>query len=158
MPILCQRIDKFSHKTELSLLTSIKLKMRTCSVCHINKNLNNFVKDKNYREGHRYYCKPCRNKSRKSTLEVAQTSLRQSTQGTWTLKDKQEAFIHQHGKCAICSTLLTSWRKAHADHNHITQQVRGLLCSKCNHLLGLADENQLILAQAISYLQKYASQ
>ena len=51
-----------------------------------------------------------------------------------------------HGKEGICYL--------HIDHNHNTQKVRGLLCSKCN--LGISNflENTEIMLKAIKYLKK----
>jgi hypothetical protein len=44
----------------------------------------------------------------------------------------------QGGKCAICRARPRSKRLA-VDHNHKTGEVRGLLCSRCNHdLMGSA--------------------
>lgn len=40
------------------------------------------------------------------------------------------------------------------DHNHTTGEVRGLLCSNCNTILGLCNDNIIILQSAISYLNK----
>jgi len=39
------------------------------------------------------------------------------------------------------------------DHDHNTGIVRGLLCDKCNHLLGNATDSIKILLGAIKYLQ-----
>jgi hypothetical protein len=41
------------------------------------------------------------------------------------------------------------------DHNHKTGAVRGLLCCKCNFILGHADDDVGILRRAISYLTLY---
>jgi hypothetical protein len=40
------------------------------------------------------------------------------------------------------------------DHCHQTDRVRGLLCSKCNLLIGLAKEDPTILKTAASYLEE----
>lgn len=55
----------------------------------------------------------------------------------------------QDGLCAICDKGLEA---PHVDHDHATGQIRGLLCSKCNHLLGNACDNTDTLARAIQYL------
>ena len=53
----------------------------------------------------------------------------------------------QGGKCAICRARPVSKRLA-VDHDHQTQAVRGLLCSRCNHeLMGAAwDSSAIALA------------
>ena len=65
----------------------------------------------------------------------------------------------QGNVCAICKrepTKKPSGRiKYCVDHNHGTKQIRGLLCSSCNTIIGLALENPHILENAIKYLGKY---
>ena len=39
------------------------------------------------------------------------------------------------------------------DHCHKTGRVRGLLCRKCNTLLGAVNDNPTILLKAIQYLK-----
>lgn len=41
----------------------------------------------------------------------------------------------------------------HIDHDHATGKARGLLCTKCNLLLGLALESPVTLRSAASYLE-----
>lgn len=68
----------------------------------------------------------------------------------------------QHGLCAICqqpetglNNTRTSARLLSVDHDHQTQQVRGLLCLKCNHALGCADDSILKLRSMIAYLETH---
>jgi len=59
----------------------------------------------------------------------------------------------QHGRCAVCEEPLNKdWV---IDHCHLTMKVRGLLHSKCNSLLGFANEDPRRLQQAIDYLKKH---
>jgi hypothetical protein len=60
----------------------------------------------------------------------------------------------QAGGCAICSKPFGD-KKPNlpcVDHNHGTKKVRGLLCMKCNAVIGHANEDIIILQNAISYL------
>ena len=64
----------------------------------------------------------------------------------------------QNNRCAICNTEFTKVSKntiPHVDHSHSIDQVRGLLCHKCNVTLGNVDDNITILLNAISYLMHY---
>lgn len=62
----------------------------------------------------------------------------------------------QGGVCAICWQPPVTKRLA-VDHDHRTGQVRGLLCSRCNHdLLGAAHDSLAILRRAVTYLEHYA--
>lgn len=58
----------------------------------------------------------------------------------------------QGGRCAICKCRAISNRFA-VDHDHKTDAVRGLLCSKCNHDgLGAFHDSPLLLWRALAYL------
>lgn len=63
-----------------------------------------------------------------------------------------QMFQQQEGKCAICGCLMES---PHVDHNHITGEIRKLLCRKCNSILGFANDSIEILGNAIQYLEAY---
>lgn len=76
-----------------------------------------------------------------------------------TLEQYNQMFAEQKGLCAICGEKETTknqykLRQLSVDHNHITGQVRSLLCSNCNLLLGCAKDNKEILLKAILYLSK----
>ncbi len=45
--------------------------------------------------------------------------------------------------------------KLHVDHCHKTGAVRGLLCSPCNRVIGIAGENADTLTGCVAYLQNY---
>lgn len=65
----------------------------------------------------------------------------------------------QGGVCAICKlpeemidpqTVKT--KRLAVDHDHVSGKVRGLLCRKCNALIGLAHDSRDLLSSAIAYL------
>jgi hypothetical protein len=77
-----------------------------------------------------------------------------------SLNDYNKMLEAQNGVCAICGRPeMVVDNKKHrikdlsVDHNHKTNKIRGLLCQKCNHLIGLANENLNILLSAINYLK-----
>lgn len=57
----------------------------------------------------------------------------------------------QNDCCAICTKRL----KLFIDHDHSSNVIRGLLCNKCNSLIGYADEDVRILQNAILYINKH---
>ena len=70
----------------------------------------------------------------------------------------------QGGKCPICKTDSPTTSKGTAacwvvDHCHQHEKetkeikIRGVLCSRCNSLLGMAQDNRAILMSAIEYLK-----
>lgn len=58
----------------------------------------------------------------------------------------------QGGGCAICGEPPKS-RRLHVDHDHLTGDVRGLLCWTCNAVLGRARDNVARLQGAALYLK-----
>ena len=65
----------------------------------------------------------------------------------------------QQGVCAICSNQGTTERFKHlsVDHNHVTGEIRGLLCHKCNMGIGQFQDNPELLQKAIAYLTNSSS-
>jgi len=68
-----------------------------------------------------------------------------------TADQYEQLLDRQGGRCAICDKTPTNKRLS-VDHDHETGEVRGLLCSNCNHLLGLAQDSIDTLNKAIGYL------
>ena len=74
-----------------------------------------------------------------------------------TLEQYDQMFDAQGGVCAICGEPEAVANKhgvcrLSVDHDHETNKVRMLLCNKCNHGLGLFDENLEKLLKAMHYL------
>lgn len=58
----------------------------------------------------------------------------------------------QQGLCAICRRATGARRRLAVDHDHRTGEVRGLLCSPCNRLLGHLRDDPVALIRAALYL------
>lgn len=58
------------------------------------------------------------------------------------------------GKCAICSKPLKLGSPSGyaVDHNHLTGEVRGLLCQLCNQGIGCLQDSPAIIENALKYL------
>lgn len=74
------------------------------------------------------------------------------------LEDYDKMLQEQKSCCAICSAKVEEERDnvLVVDHNHLTGEVRGLLCHKCNTGLGLFRDNQGYLLEAVEYLRKFS--
>jgi hypothetical protein len=57
--------------------------------------------------------------------------------------------------CDICNQVDSTNKALCIDHNHKTNEVRGLLCNHCNKALGGFKDSPSILLSAIKYLEKY---
>ena len=79
-----------------------------------------------------------------------------------TLEEYNERLLNQNYLCAICkkeetriNTRETDGKKhLVVDHEHITGKVRGLLCTKCNSILGFSMDDIQILENAILYIKE----
>lgn len=58
----------------------------------------------------------------------------------------------QKGGCGICGTTSNKKQSFHLDHDHTTGRVRGLLCTHCNHALGLLGDGLMDLYRASIYV------
>ncbi len=74
--------------------------------------------------------------------------------------DEYEAlFTAQNGKCGICGcALVIAKGKAGLDHDHRTGKVREFLCNRCNHALGMLQDDVNLVEAFAAYLRKHASQ
>ena len=70
----------------------------------------------------------------------------------------KEQFIEmlrkQNYKCAICNSNFKNSRDTHIDHNHKTGKIRGLLCFRCNNILGVFENTNRYLFE--NYLNKWS--
>ena len=77
-----------------------------------------------------------------------------------SLMQYNRMLLKQNNKCAICgkSEIIKNFRGTRdlsVDHNHKTKKIRGLLCGKCNSILGFCNDSIIILNKIIKYIKKY---
>jgi hypothetical protein len=78
-----------------------------------------------------------------------------------THEELRQLYENQEGLCAICSkqicfecpALHKCPKRMHIDHDHKTDDVRGLLCSRCNQGIGYLKDSSIILRNAAGYLE-----
>ncbi len=58
------------------------------------------------------------------------------------------------GKCEICRRPESRARRLSLDHDHLTGELRGFLCSGCNLIIGRAKDNPQLLESAARYLRE----
>lgn len=68
-----------------------------------------------------------------------------------TVKAYRDLATKQGHKCAICIKRVKG--KLFVDHDHKTNNIRGLLCSKCNFGVGLFNDDPKLLKSATNYLE-----
>lgn len=148
--------------------------MKTCT----NKNcseinpqaLSKFNKDKSRKDEHQNYCRVCTRKFTKDWMELNKGRVKTYRKG-WndeyrqesllieryriTLNDYNIMLVNQNYCCKICLKHRSQFKKAlHVDHCHTTGKIRGLLCFKCNSVLGYFKDDINLFQNAINYLKR----
>lgn len=140
---------------------TLSLEQKTCSKCKIEKPISEFWRrsTKADPEKRRSWCISCCQKRR-----PYQDSYDPEYRRAWHLAQKygitQEDYVallsSQGGTCAICLDP-PSQVHFHIDHDHDTGEVRGILCSRCNAMIGYGRDNPAILFSGIFYLLNFPS-
>ena len=128
--------------------------MRKCSACFQVKNLGDFHADKRGKDGVSYACKECKALRSKNYYNNNKKPVRnQQIKYRYGITESQynDMFKSQQGACKIC--LAPATIKLAVDHCHRTGRIRGLLCSKCNHGIGLFQDSSALLEKASEYLK-----
>lgn len=132
---------------------------KTCRRCREEKPLSEFNRSSRSGDGHQGECKSCQVEySRKRYQHQA---VRGHPNRLWrkfgmTLEEYDDLLVNQGGGCAICDkTPEENGKRLAVDHDHETGEIRGLLCSTCNHALGLMREDPDLLQEAADYLRDY---
>lgn len=111
-----------------------------------------------------YYCRPCLKAMRKVSYwnnvdlkrEYARSKQRETRLARvygMTEADYVNLFDAQDGKCAICEIAAD---RLVIDHDHITGNVRALLCDNCNRGIGLLKDHPEVVQKAADYLRKFS--
>lgn len=98
-------------------------------------------------------CRPCYQKEHLEDTTYRDRSLRASY--GISEEDYNRILSKQGGVCAICGSDDPAGTGDHfaVDHDHETDEVRGLLCNRCNVGIGMLDDDAGRLRSAVSYLE-----
>lgn len=122
-----------------------------CKKCYSERS-SSWAKKNNYKYQTDRYNKLDEEKKKNITKEQRENNKKHKIFKKYglTILQYNKMVKNQGNKCKICSE---NFEKTPCiDHDHKTGRVRGLLCSKCNSLLGFAKDNIKILNNAIAYL------
>ena len=120
---------------------------KVCSKCKEKKLVAKFYSDKSHKDGLSTECKTCRKlraKKRRASEQGSKLIRESKLKDKYgiTLDEYDKLFEEQKGVCAICKQLETKKHVTGAiyrlsvDHNHKNGIIRGLLCKRCNIILG----------------------
>ena len=149
--------------------------MKTCTKCGGS---GPFYKDTRSADGLRYECVSCGyalgKKWRLNNPEKVQKWLNDNKESRATrnannhlrreygisLEEKKSMLALQDGVCAICGTDTPGTGKFGrsewtVDHDHTTNENRGILCQNCNIALGLIKDDPVTAEVMAAYLRGY---
>ena len=67
-----------------------------------------------------------------------------------------EQINRQNNSCLCCNQQFKWGNKQttpHVDHCHLTKKIRGILCNRCNTVLGLCGDNKELIQKLTGYLE-----
>lgn len=136
---------------------------RKCTICEKTYDISEFAKRNSRSSGIGSWCKKCNSlKTKMSRMKYTKEGIK-TKQRLWNLRSRygiDEEFFDalleaQNNSCGICKRLLNktdSYRSRYVpviDHDHNTKEIRGILCSECNKLLGIYEN--IILPNKLSF-------
>lgn len=150
--------------------------MKNCSKCGVSKILEEFAKknggrhswckqciNHNQKEKYRINPEPRRSASRESRNPAKERAAKLRAAYGITEEQYNKLLLLQDEKCATCGAKepATNRRFLFVDHDHSCcsgrkscgKCIRGLLCGRCNHALGILKDSPEVLRAAIAYLE-----
>jgi hypothetical protein len=162
--IYCKKCDTFKPITDFydaghqqHLPPEDRRKQKPCKTCALNYKKRNREKINETR-------KKCVSEKGKNGYIASKRKHHLRVKYGITMQDYTRMLQEQNGVCAICKQpesrvhpVTKNLRQLAVDHDHKTGKIRGLLCNRCNILLGfIEDENvsQVEYNSFVDYLKK----
>jgi hypothetical protein len=140
---------------------------KVCRSCGLARSLSVFPLQKGGRHGRHPLCKPCRAaqeraryaRDRRAILARMRTDEARRRRLRWrslmrkyglTQHEYEAMVVWQRGACGVCAQRVTALV---VDHDHRSEEVRGLLCPRCNLALGGFDDEVARCDRAAAYLE-----
>lgn len=151
------------------IIPLFELAEQKCSACKLIKPACEFVKDKYRKGGVRPFCKKCKNQRALEPRRKWRIDNKEKNRDYEIWDHRKRKFglskddyfsliAKQNNSCAICKNTfpnVVAHKLIHIDHCHKTGKVRGLLCQKCNHGIGMFLDSITICRDAALYLEKH---
>lgn len=144
-----------------------ELSVKPCSRCKSILPLSDFYPHRRMKLGRQSHCKKCarqwhherpdyvRKKNAEwhaNNREYKRDKQRIRNYG-FTPQDANQLRKLQEGKCACCHAMLNDVKEC-VDHCHVSGRIRGLLCNRCNVVLGWVEDDPALLKSMAFYLTK----
>lgn len=130
---------------------------RYCPQCDEIRSLSAFGSNRSTKDGLATYCRPCHNR-----VMAANKVKNHGSERSYLLKyrfyglteDEVAGIVdRQASLCLICLRA----RPLHVDHDHVTGEVRGLICFPCNGALGQFRDVPAVIRGAVDYLERQST-
>lgn len=122
--------------------SNLEYTTKICATCAKEKHTTEFHSHKQRKDGLHPSCKSCKQEYEKSRYDDPEIRKQiRERQSDYSLKklygitreQYNQLLDKQNNRCAICDKHEKEFKKRLAvDHNHITGEIRGLLCNYCN--------------------------
>ena len=132
---------------------------KQCTSCGQIKPVTQFYKRKSRRDGEGLVptCKPCTIKRNRERYHANPNEINDrraaKTYGT-TLEHIQQMRTNADGICQCCGLPGEGhYKRLVIDHCHSTGKIRGLICAKCNTVLGLVKDRIEVLQNLQTFIE-----
>ena len=142
---------------------------KACTVCGISKSFDNFRSRGGSQKHllksrcntclyieHRKWCEDNPERVQDYRGRDGWTLAKRCSRRGITPEQLVDCYERQERCCAICKDEISLVNSA-IDHNHDTEEFRGVLCRQCNRALGMFRDSAKILLSAVDYLKDMGS-
>jgi hypothetical protein len=135
---------------------------KRCPKCERSLPYSAFSKQTKSRDGLSVHCRECHSQYWNAYQEIAKPMQRtyhlRRSYKDFSEADYQALFELQKGLCAACGHPSTTKHYGKTaplavDHDHITGEVRGLLCIACNRALGYLNDSPERIKGLLRYIE-----
>jgi hypothetical protein len=135
---------------------------KRCLRCSETKPLSEFYPHRTNKKARRGHCISCHNQrsaewnaaNKQRAYEIRRRSHLKTLYGI-SLEQYNDLLQEQNGLCAICSRHHSEFKlPLNVDHNHRTNEIRGLLCNYCNRGLAAYHDKSHYFHNAAVYLEQ----
>lgn len=119
---------------------------KACPRCKLDKPLTDYNTQAKSVDGLQFMCRECQ--------RVDKRFRRYGVTAGWYDKTLEA----QGMSCAVCRIHISDYTRSRyfdVDHDHNTGKPRGLLCNRCNMVLGQIDDDRRLLNALNTYLKRY---
>ena len=138
----------------------IEYEAKRCRTCKVIHPISNFNKSKGSSDSLMAICRTCYNKKIRNKYDPVKKKAQHLKYMYGITREEYDEKLERQGNgCAICGIKIPGGNGQHfyVDHNHVTGQVRDLLCHNCNFVIGYAKEDIEILRAVARYLDVWSN-